>query len=106
MSMTSPEPVPDTTAMPPGPFDRIEQWASRHLAPDLADLKADLADARIKAGNTAKWAQDHATVAETITGLLVKAAAADPALAGLAAEAERAAAEAARIAAEINGSRM
>jgi ribosomal protein S16 len=105
MTTPSPEPVPDTTAMP-GSFGHIEAWISRHVAPELADLKAELADARIKAENTAKWVQDHAAVTETITGLLVKAAAADPALAHLAADAEQVAAEAARIAAEINGSRM
>lgn len=104
-------PVPETPEG--GPLTHLEAAVARHLGPYLADIRADLADARVKAGNAdikaekpLAWLKDHAANAEKMAALIAKLiAAADPAAAstvsGLLPEAEAIAVEAARIAGEI-----
>lgn len=111
MTESAPETPPATGHL--SFLDHVKAWFAREIAPGLADLHAELADARIKAENAATragrletWLHDHAANAEAIASLVAKiAAAADPsaapAIAALVTEAERAAAEAARIAQEI-----
>jgi cell pole-organizing protein PopZ len=113
---TPPESPPSTGHL--SFLDHVKAWYAREIAPGLADLHAELADARVKAEHAAAlaaqlqaWLHDHAANAETIAGLVAKiAAAADPsaapAIAALVTEAERAAAEAARIAQETSEARL
>lgn len=107
--MTDPA-VPATPAAPEtpegGPLTHFEQWAARHLDPYLQDVRAELADARIKAGRASDGIQELAplmarlgTVVQEALKLLDPAGA--PAAASLLAEAEAVAAEVAKIAAEV-----
>lgn len=90
-----PPPAPEPAPPHAGPVDHIEQWASRHLAPDLPDLK-----------RSAAWfltfTQAHAVWAEKVTALAALLAedadpAAAPAIAALAAAAQNALAELQRL---------
>jgi hypothetical protein len=113
--MTTPAPAPEPIAeqgtaivATPGHF---AAWAEKHLEPYLADLRADITDARTKAGKALAYAQAHAAQEEALAGLLVKiVSAADPAagvvLAELAPEAKRVLAETERLVAEFAGPQM
>jgi hypothetical protein len=96
-----PDPVtpPAAPAEPGGVAERIEKWFEGRLAPDLASLRADAADAL---RFTAAHAQNLNAVAELILKLVQTAdPTAAPAVVALAGEAERLTAETARVAAEL-----
>ena len=111
MTPLTPAPVPEQgTAIvaTPGHF---AAWAEKHLEPYLKDLRADITDARTKAGKALAYAQAHAAQEEATASLLVKiVSAADPAagvvLAELVPEAERQLAAAERRVAEFAGPQM
>lgn len=91
----------ETVPEPGGVIGHVEHWVQEHVAPELEAVKAD-------AGNLIRFAEAHAANAEALAGLVVKLVqAADPsaapAVAALVAEAEKIAAEAARIARELSG---
>lgn len=91
------EPTPE----PGGIVAHVEHWVQEHVAPELQSVKAD-------AERIVKFAEAHAANARALADLVVKLVqAADPsaapAVAALVAEAEKIAAEAARIARELPG---
>ena len=108
MTPLTPAPVPEQgTAIvaTPGHF---AAWAEKHLEPYLKDLRADITDARTKAGKALAYAQAHAAQEEATASLLVKiVSAADPGaapfLAALLPEAERLLADAGKWAAAPAG---
>lgn len=97
MSELSPEPVPE----PGGFLAHIEHWVQQHVVPELEAVKADSV-------RLVTFAEAHAANATQLANIVVAALKAiDPALApgtaALVAEAEKAAAEADRIARELLG---
>jgi cell pole-organizing protein PopZ len=109
MTETPPESPPPTGHL--SFLDHVKAWYARDVAPDLADARIKAENAAELAGQLQAWLHDHAANAETIASLVARiAAAADPsaapAIAALVTEAERAAAEAARIAQETSEARL
>jgi hypothetical protein len=104
-----PGPAPARHAEPPcGLPGHIGQWIAEHVAPEIADIRAKAESAAAKAERVLAAAQAHAANVEAIASLVVKITdAADPAAApllnALVPEAERALAEAERLAAELAG---
>lgn len=109
MTETAPETPPATGHL--SFLDHVKDWFAREVGPDIADIRIKAENAATRAGRLETWLHDHAANAEAIASLVAKiAAAADPsaapAIAALVTEAERAAAEAARIAQEISEARI
>ncbi len=97
MSVSAPEPVP--VPEPEGaPLTHFEAWVSRHLAPDIADI-------RIKAENAiiaVRKVQELAPALEKLASLAVTIAKADPGISpAILADAEEAAGVVARVAPEL-----
>lgn len=95
-----------TTPAAEGPIGHFEQWAEKHLAPGLADIKTAVAALEDKGETWTVWAQAHAANAQQLAGLVTDAVKLiDPADAAVAASlvsrAQAIAAEADRLAAEL-----
>lgn len=92
----APPAEPDTV---PGWAGRIERWFEDHIAPDVAEIKGD-------AKTALEYVAAHAVNVNAVAGLLLKVVqaadpAAAPAVAALAAEAEKITADTARVAGEL-----
>jgi hypothetical protein len=85
----APVPVPEG-----GPLAHFEAWAAKHIAPDLADIKA-------KAEGALAGIQKAAPVLEKVAALLEKSVRAGTLPAELVTEAEAVAREAAEVAGDL-----
>jgi hypothetical protein len=104
VSVSAPEPVPEPApvpAVPGGVMTHIEEWVSRHLAPDIADIRIKAENALGAAGKMAPVLKEMASIVQEAVKALDPADA--PAAASLIARAEAVAAEAAMIGAELAG---
>jgi hypothetical protein len=95
-----------TTPTPEGPIGRFAEWAEKHIAPDVADLKTAVADLETSGDKALTWLEAHTANARQLAALLVDAVKViDPAdstmVAALVSRAEAIAAEAERIAQEV-----
>jgi hypothetical protein len=89
---------PETPTAPEGHF---AAWLEYHLAPYLADIKADLADARSKSGTALEAVKKAVPVIERVAALLEKSVKAGTLPAEIITEAEAVAAEAATVAGDL-----